>query len=393
MYASVLVPPVIAFVIVLVAMWLSAGIARAVRTHDYRLFKDANKEAFVQSIPIPSFDRSPSDERLEALSVFVDAMHEKANAIQTRYHNAVAGSAGCLAVAFFALTLGTLAQEGGPLAKHHEIEHTLIWIDVFAILFVLILFQRGQDANRGWIVARAGVELVRQYQFLDLVFPGADRKRALDDRRAGIQLEAESVNERVQDGPVSKIIERIERFWRERKASLESLPADELDMPADAPLVHLRRRARRQLIWFADSKARLEHIDERRGKVLLGLYYVSGVLAAAKLITFLVIGHPLPYLLQALLIVTGVSGAMTAYYINQNARSLIHRYNSQQRQITHWLEDFGKRWRFDDLPSRELNDADKSEMRARFLEFEDLMVEELIDWIHITSHDAIELAP
>jgi hypothetical protein len=27
------------------------------------------------------------------------------------------------------------------------------------------------------------------------------------------------------------------------------------------------------------------------------------------------------------------------------------------------------------------------------LQFEDLMVEELIDWVHITSYDAIELTP
>jgi hypothetical protein len=35
----------------------------------------------------------------------------------------------------------------------------------------------------------------------------------------------------------------------------------------------------------------------------------------------------------------------------------------------------------------------KNDMRAQILRFEDLMIEELIDWIHITSHDAIELAP
>lgn len=32
-------------------------------------------------------------------------------------------------------------------------------------------------------------------------------------------------------------------------------------------------------------------------------------------------------------------------------------------------------------------------MRTQILRFEELMIEELIDWAHITRHDAIELAP
>ena len=34
-----------------------------------------------------------------------------------------------------------------------------------------------------------------------------------------------------------------------------------------------------------------------------------------------------------------------------------------------------------------------TDMCDRLLEFDDLMIEELVDWIHITSHDVIELAP
>jgi len=94
-----------------------------------------------------------------------------------------------------------------------------------------------------------------------------------------------------------------------------------------------------------------------------------------------------------LLIVTGMSAAMTAYYINQNSRSLIHRYNTQQRFITNWLLDFNETYKFSDLSSLPLDTAAKNDIRTRILLFEDMMIEELIDWAHITRHDLIELAP
>ena len=152
------------------------------------------------------------------------------------------------------------------------------------------------------------------------------------------------------------------------------------------------KRARRQLGWFNDSKARLEHSAERRNIVLLSLYCITAGLAVLKHVLFLNSGHPHAFLLPPLLIVTGMSAAMTAYYINQNSRSLIHRYNTQQRNISSWLVTFNDRWSFANLPLLNIDPAAKNDMRIQILRFEDLMVEELIDWIHITSYDAIELA-
>lgn len=51
-------------------------------------------------------------------------------------------------------------------------------------------------------------------------------------------------------------------------------------------------------------------------------------------------------------VITGLSAAMTAYYINQNSRSLIHRYYTQRRFIKAWLEAFNKTRNFADLPSK-----------------------------------------
>ena len=92
-----------------------------------------------------------------------------------------------------------------------------------------------------------------------------------------------------------------------------------------------------------NSKGRLEYIAERRNKVLLVLYVLMAALAAIKLFLLLYGGNWHHYLLPFLLVVTGMSAAMTAYYINQNARSLIHRYNTHQRFITRWLVAFNER--------------------------------------------------
>jgi hypothetical protein len=127
--------------------------------------------------------------------------------------------------------------------------------------------------------------------------------------------------------------------------------------------------------------------------VLLSLYCVTALLAVVKHVLFLCGEHFHAYLLPPLLIATGMSAAMTAYYINQNSRSLIHRYYTQQRFIAGWLVAFNESWNFASLPSLTIDAAAKNDMRAQILRFEDLMIEELIDWCHITSHDAIELAP
>lgn len=197
----------------------------------------------------------------------------------------------------------------------------------------------------------------------------------------------------MQKGSVTEIAPRITQFWSERKATFHRYALSEGDVSPDVLLVYLQRRVRRQLGWFSDSAARLDYIAERRKLLLLGFYCAAAAVACIKLIIFLCCGQPSPYLLASLLIMTGLSAAMTAYYINQNARSLVHRYHTQQRWISQWLETFNGRWPFAELPSKSLDMAAKNEVRGAVLEFERLMVEELIDWIQITTHDAIELGP
>jgi hypothetical protein len=390
--------PFIALVTTLIAMQAGVILTGAIRRRDYRLFEDKSRERCAREFPLPQIGPSAGEARQEALSPLVNAAHNAANAAQTAYHNAVVRSAGCLVIAFIAMVLGTVAEKnwpliGWPLTDQSSVEHVLAWIDAIAISLVLILFLYARTAGPRWIASRAGAELLRQYQFFNVILPGACSPLHLDELKSQFEIETAAIKVRVRKGSITDIITRIERFWSERRSSIETRALVESDIAADALIIYLQRRVRRQLGWFADSKERLEHNSERRSIVLLMLYCIAVILAAVKLVFFLFHGYSPAYLLPLLLIVTGVSAAMTAYYVNQNSRSLIHRYNTQQRIIAGWLVTFNDRWNFANLPTLTIDAAAKNDMRARILRFEDLMLEELIDWIQITSHDAMELAP
>ena len=89
----------------------------------------------------------------------------------------------------------------------------------------------------------------------------------------------------------------------------------------------------------------------------------------------------------------GLSSTLTGLYLNQNARSLLHRYRTQERRIEQWLANY------DQLLSKlgnakgEVDHTILAPVVREILAFEDLMVDELIDWIAITEDDVMELSP
>ena len=386
-------PPVAASLVTAIAMKAAVRLAGTIRRHDYRMFEDQSSEEIARRFSVPPTNGSPAENVRRSLATLLDRHHQAANSGQTSYHNAVVRSAGCLAVAFIALALGSLhvseAAHHAPLGWD-DIETILSWTEVIALSSVLLLFLYGRRRNPQWIAARAGTELLRQHQFIAIVFPSAAAAMPGDSPEAQFEHLARQIVAGVEAGPIAGIVKRIELYWSDRRASIERSYLTEHDATPDALLMYLHRRARRQLGWFIDSKARLEHIAERRAVVLLCLYLATLMLALLKLFSLIHCGNAPAYLLPLLLIVAGMSATMTTYYINQNARSLIHRYNTQQRFVERWLAEFSGYWK----PGTAIVDPSmKSNIRTRILHFEDLMIEELIDWTHITSHDAIELGP
>jgi len=400
-----IVAPLIAGAVTGAAWWIAAVLTNKIRRKDYKSYEDWSASDLKDRFPLPEtiaeVYQSAAEQRRKTLSQLVARVHQVANKAQTTYHDAIVGSAGCLVLAFLALATNTLflalAQNSLRL-ESRALDYLLNWIDVVAIVAVLFLFIYGQNANSRWIRHRAAVELLRQYQYFKVIFPHAITPEPIDNLEAQFDIEADQIASHVQSRKISEINTRINRFWLQRKASLASHAFMDDDLSPEALAIYLAKRVRRQLGWFIDSRERLKHIADRRKDWLFRLYIFMVALALGQLMSFF------PALfrenwnwhhvaLPFLLLVTGGSAAMTAYYINQNSRTLTHRYNTQQRFINRWLEDFDYPWSSKVLPLQKFNDAEKRRMRDEILRFEDLMIEELIDWAHITSYDSIELAP
>ena len=223
------------------------------------------------------------------------------------------------------------------------------------------------------------------------IFPGASSGPHVDDLKSRFDREAAAITDCMRGTSSHDIITRIEQFCAERKASFENLSLTESDIPTDAFLFYLHRRVRRQLGWFIDLTSGLEHAAERRKNTLLYLYILLSGMVLVQLAFFLSNGRSSPYLVFLLLLMVGISATMTAYYFSMSARSLIHRYKTQRLRVARWLNEVNVRWKFRDLPSLSVDLAAKHEMRARILQFEDIMSDELVDWIHTVSPDAMEL--
>jgi hypothetical protein len=393
--------PSLALAVTVATLLTVAFAARAKRARNYRRFEDKSAPILSEQFALPKIVPGSAEARCRSYSVFVHQAHQGANSVQTKYYVAVVGSAWCLALAFLVLAFDSIHLED----EHPSIAIFLNWIDTIAVIFVLLFYFYGRWASGVWIAARARTEFLRQYQYLDVVFPGAMSAMPTGDPKTQFEREADRVAMEVQDGNVADIVARIENFWAARKRSITGRDLTETDLTGDALIIYLQRRVRRQLGWFTDSQERLEYVAEQRNVWLPALYGCTAALAVIKLLSsryaadldvYLVpfLGSRWQaYLLALLLILTGMSASMTAYYINQNSRSLIHRYFTQRRFITVWLNGFNERWNFASLPSLTIGAAAKDAMRAEILRLEDLMIEELIDWTHITGHDAIELAP
>lgn len=355
-------------------MQAAVVLTHVIRTCDYRRFEDQSRSCLDRRYPVPTIEPSPAEDRRRSLSPLLDAVHQKASRAQTVYHNSVVRSAGSLALAFTALALGTLPSEFWPLQipNWSRVELMLSWIEIVAMTFVLALFLRGNASRRPWIRSRAGTELLRQYQVLDMVFPNATTTSLTNNPDESFEIEAERVKTQVQDDHKrsdNDIAARIEKFWIEKRNFIETFPIAQADLTGDALLAYIRRRARRQLGWFTNSKVRLEHIAGRRTSALVGLYCLAILLAVTKHVLIVLSVHIAPCLVPPLLIATGISAAMTAYYINQNSRSLIHRYNTQQRAVRRWMDAFTTRWDVAALPAVTFTPIEKDEIRAEILRF------------------------
>src|SRR6266545_3976943 len=154
--------------ITLVLVQLCVRASNLFRSRSYTPHRKQNQELIAPQIVLPQLIPSKAAERLAAFWDLASPRHHAAIAAQNDYHAAVVRATACILIAFSALVLSST-----PLKEWEQIEAVLVWIDVIALVMVLISFLRSVRANHQWMKQRTEVELFRQHQFIAMLFPDA----------------------------------------------------------------------------------------------------------------------------------------------------------------------------------------------------------------------------
>jgi hypothetical protein len=325
-------------------------------------------------------------------------LHEPAIALKDKYYEII-GRCGFLLAFVFAL----LALELTVLRSETQLEQYSVTAGLFAILLVLLYWWRARVTNQAWVAKRILSELVRQWLHLVFVFSWSEELIQQEYSRLYGTLECAIVK------PGWRILRWlgfaltpamlqviIQGHWRDTRETLTARIPTGLDRSDNTAFaIYLASRPINQLQWYRMREQQFASAGERRGMIMLGLFLFSFGLAAGNVLLV----HWLnasqtrwpssstvtleAWLNFCLLIATAISAALTYWYVSRNERSIAHRYSSQRRHIEIWLREI----------ARLMKPGEHLPTFTNILEFEDLIVSELIDWVHITSHDVVELGP
>jgi hypothetical protein len=379
-------------------------------------------------IPEVSPSETTTFRRLDDLEQPLDARHEEANLVQGLYHTRVARCVSCLGLALAILGLSLTVFHGSAW-----FEEFAAAAEVVALGLALYHWWSARNANGLWVATRTKVEFLRQWTFLQafLATGGADGAGQASREAAA---KAAEIDEALLSAPshgwwqwiarllrppgashLSKTLEeRVQGHWDKVRAAYAAMPAAAGEVARADLHLYLRRRPVRQLAWFGLAHKRLHRSSRLREDLMARLFLLSAGLAVGKLalvawhgwgrssggavqaasggggVSFVDLPTAISLVALALLAATTVSAAAASIYLSRNDRSLMHRYAFQQRRIRSWLKRVAGG---QSAGSSAAGSVPWSRFRDDVLEFEDIMVEELIDWIHISAHDALELAP
>lgn len=379
-FAHLLWPLLIALALVLLITAVGARLAMWLRAREY-LRERKNRKRVDPKMTGGETPASPA--HLIDLAKLVSVDHNAAVGAQTEYARWVVQLFICLFIAFTSVALSaTLFRE------NDAVRGVLAWSDIFALVWALVHLRQGKAANSRWLKARTRAELLRQCQFLYVFFPPQHEPRGITrfyDR------EAEQIEREIKSDNKRDLAASVLEFWRKRRSALEAPILSDQAWSAGIFEFYVTERARRQLRWFSTARSRLEASDLHRRVVLKLLYATTLALAAAD--TVLRIRQvPVEDVVNGIsflaLMTTGFAAGMTGVYFSQNRRSLIHRYQSQERRISDWLEDT----KLEDTKIVGVARPNIAyDVKGHILAFEDIMIEELVDWINISQRDSIEV--
>lgn len=317
-----------------------------------------------------------------------EKLHHPAIAFKNRYYEFIGRCGVLLAFIFILMALNLTV-----LRSEAWLNPFFAATDLFAMLYVLIHWWRSKLANQNWVLSRIHSELMRQWRHLVFAFSRTETEIAAAYEGASKRVETGILKPRSRFlqwfgfGLTSEELEtRIEDYWARLSAEFKA------DAPSEPPAnwsatlaAYLHGRPANQLQWYRMRHRQFSRSGSWRGGIMTALFLFTFVLAAANV--FLAEDPPsgndlfADWLSLSLLIATAISAALTYWYISRNERSISHRYVTQRRELENWLKKIAKL----------IEERKTSVTYDQVLEFEALMVSELIDWVHVTSHDIVEL--
>lgn len=372
-------------------MGLPAAIAHfrsnAYRSQEVRDREQRLTEAAAFAVPAPNAELVG---QYRVLQEQLAPLHDRAIAFQESYKNALVRLTTCLGSAFVVLALA--------LTIMHSSSRFMLFsgaFDVAAMILALAYFRSARSENKKWVTQRIQVELLRQRCLLGLALVTSDENATrpqinfFDENRQIIEKAFTSDNHAIDLALLAK------STWDEYKRDLLSAPKRVVLNTATVTW-YLGARAIRQKSWFKASGERLERQADRKNRQLIAAYFISIVLAFIKTAALAMeISHwEITYSLLtfALLVMIGISSSITAIYANKNERSLRHRYAQQERVIKIWIETVEYKAGETASESEAVSMTQHGATLSHLVAFEDIMNEELIDWIRITMHDSVELS-
>jgi hypothetical protein len=408
-----------ALLTVLVALAICTPLVRWLRERRYAIGETDGSDRLTSratiarefELPEADPDAATIGPLLDALHRPVNDLHKKANAYQRAYHNRAARCVICLAVALIMLGLSLTVYADSKAFKAYASA-----IDVFALLITFQQWLSALGANQRWVATRTKTELLRQWAFLTTLLNWNKPEDAIAMAPGMFERKERDIEDNVvQDRlriwwrrllglfgkkrfPATKIEERMAAYWSSSRDEHARKLAG-LKLPPGDLALYIYRRPIRQLAWFRLAQVRLHQQAKHRERWLATCYTVSVVLALIKLAMVYQqeIGARFPMIADllgalsinavsmALLAMTVLSTAATALYLSRNDRSLLHRYAAQERAVEGWLKEFCG-------APKESAAGEVDRLEERLLDFEALMVDEMIDWLHISAHDTLELA-
>lgn len=335
------------------------------------------------AIPFPQRDAARSN-AADALRELVQTEHMQARLLQDR---CVAWLVSASVTLFAAFAASAAAATLMASAERFHVYSAAL--DVAALLLVGGAFFQSGRFRAQWIRQRAKTEFLRQWAQVEFALL-ADVQRMTQEYDTFVaRVDAALAPER------GDLLEAVIAFADCRVEEIRLRFNTVQQVQPDALASYLQRRPIRQVKWFSTSVDRISMQHGRRGTYMLILILLAALAALVKFVALVVVTDgtvAANVAMFALLLFIGLAAASTSAYLGQNLRSVRHRYRAQLRAIDDWFAAHK------DIVAlaqarREVSARDVPALAEAVVGFERLMNAELIDWIAISTHDAMELAP